>query len=380
MPFALTDDQRAQQAAFAAFADEHLAPGAARRDREQRIEDAVVAALAAAGWIVPTAPSEAGGRGMDAEAYGLLSEEVGRACGSVRNLLGVQGMVAHAILRWGTGEQIDRWVPRIAAGEALASFALTEPAAGSDARAMTTTAVRSGAGYVLEGRKTWISFAARAHVLLVFAALEGHPAAFVVERDAPGLATEPIDGLLGLRASHLATVTLDRVTVPAAGLLASGPLAFDTVVAHALDFGRYSTACGAVGLAEACLRASLERGREREQFGSPIGEHQLIGRMLSRMTADVAAARLLCREAGALRAAGDPDALRRTLVAKYFATTHAFNAASDAVQIHGAMGCGPDAAPQRLLRDAKIQEIVEGTTQIQELHIADMTSVSRAAR
>jgi hypothetical protein len=374
----LTAQQAADRARFAAFVDAHLSPGANRWDREQALPEAVIRALAKEGWLVATLPVEAGGGGLDPLTYGLLSEQIGRGCGSVRNLIAVQGMVAHAIQRWGTSAQADRWVRRVATGSTLAAFALTEPTSGSDARHCATTATRGDGGFLLDGEKAWISFAGRADLFLVFARLDGDLAAFVVERDAPGLRITPQHDLLGLRASHLALLSLERCEVPGENLLCHGRLTFDLVATNALDYGRYSTAWGCVGLAQACLEASLDRARDRVQFGTPIGEHPLIRRLLARMVASVAAARLLSAEAGVARGDGEPDAVRQTLIAKYFASTTAFEVAADAVQVHGAHGCGPDSVVQRHLRDAKIQEIIEGTSQILELQIADLALRQRA--
>ncbi|MET9359925.1 acyl-CoA dehydrogenase family protein [Streptomyces sp. NPDC006632] len=373
MQYALTGQQREDQAAFARFADDHLLPHANQWDRDQALSDDIVALLGKSRLLVPTLPTEAGGQAMDTETYGLLSEELGRGCGNIRNLVAVQGMVAHALLKWGTKEQSDRWVPRIGTGESVGAFALTEPETGSDARNGSMTAERVGETFVLNGRKKWISFGQRAEIFLVFARLDGDPAAFVVERGTEGFTTEPISGLLGLRASELAELSFDDCAVPAANLISHGRLTFDLVATGSLDYGRFSTAYGSVGLAQGCLTASLEYARERTQFGVPLGEHQLVRGLLTDMTASVEAARLLCRQAGALRAANHRDAIRQTLIAKYFASRAGFQAASDAVQLHGANGVGPDFPVQRHLRDAKIQEIIEGTTQIQQLQIADLT-------
>ncbi|MFF4958721.1 acyl-CoA dehydrogenase family protein [Streptomyces sp. NPDC001222] len=371
--YGLSPQQREDRASFAAFVDDHLVPEADRWDREQRLTDSIVELLGKSRLLVPTLPTEAGGSGMDVETYGLLSEELGRGCGNIRNLVAVQGMVAHAILKWGTREQADRWVPRIGTGETVGAFALTEPEAGSDARNGSMTAERTGAGFVLNGRKKWMSFGQRAGIFLVFARLESEPAAFVVERGTDGFRTEPISGLLGLRASELAELTFDGCVVPESHLISRGRLTFDLLATGSLDYGRYSTAYGSVGLAQACLTASLEYTRERTQFGVPLRDHQLVRRMLTDMISSVEAARLLCRQAGVLRARNHKDAIRQTLIAKYVASRAGFAAANDAVQLHGANGIGPDFPVQRHLRDAKVQEIIEGTSQIQQLQIAEMT-------
>ena len=325
-----------------------------------------------------TLPAEAGGSGMDMMTYGLLTEEVGRGCGSVRNLLAVQGMVAHAILKWGTREQKEKWVPKIGSGEVVAAFALTEPDIGSDAKNITMTATQSGDGYVLNGKKKWISFGQRADLFLTFAQAEGQMGAFLVERHAPGFSTVPISGMLGLRASELAEIHFAGCVVPAENVLSRGAFTFAAVATTALDYGRYSTACGCVGLAEACLTACLSYARQRSQFGAPIGQHQLVQQKLTDMISSINAARLLCYEAGYLRDQRAPEAVLHTLIAKYFASTTAFRVANDAVQLHGANGCGADYPVQRYLRDAKIQEIIEGTTQIQQIQIAQMTMQTRA--
>lgn len=377
MQYSLTHQQLADQAAFAAFTDECLVPGADQWDRDQRLPAGIVTALAKSGWLVPTLPAQAGGTAMDMMTFGLFCEEIGRGCGSVRNLVAVQGMVAHAILRWGTRRQADRWVPAIGAGDIVAGFALTEPGAGSDARNGAMTASPAAAGFVLTGQKTWISFGQRAGVYLVFARLDGEPAAFVVERDTPHLTVEPIGDLLGLRASELARLTFDGCAVGNEQLISHGRLTFDLIATAALDYGRYSTACGAVGLAQACLDASLAYAGDRVQFGVPIGEHQLVSQMLADMVSSVTAARLVCRQAGAMRATGHRDAVRQTLIAKYVASRAAFGVASDAVQLHGASGIGGHPV-QRHLRDAKVQEIIEGTSQIQQLQIAELTRAARS--
>jgi alkylation response protein AidB-like acyl-CoA dehydrogenase len=373
MQYALTTEQQDERAAFAAFADARLVPEADRWDREQKLDDGIIGQLAESRLLVPTLPAEAGGSSMDMMTYGLLSEELGRGCGNIRNLVAVQGMAAHAILRWGTKEQADRWVPRIGTGESVGAFALTEPDTGSDARGGTMTAERTGAGFVLNGTKKWISFGQRAGIFLVFARLDGDPGAFVVERGTPGFSTEPISGLLGLRASELAKLTFDGCVVPGENLISSGRLTFDLLATGSLDYGRFSTAYGAVGLAQACLTASLDYARKRRQFGAPLGDHQLVRELLTEMISSVEAARLLCRQAGALRTAGHRDAVRQTLIAKYVASRTGSRVANDAVQLHGANGVGPDYPVQRHLRDAKIQEIIEGTNQIQQLQIADLT-------
>lgn len=374
----VTEGTQDRHAAVVALVDRDIVPEAGRWDRDQGLPDGIIRRLADARLLVPTLPWEAGGAALDMPAYGRVCEELGRGCASVRNLVAVQGMVAHTLLKWARPELAGRWVPRIGGGAALAAFCLTEPDTGSNARGITTVATRGHDGFVLNGRKRWISFARNAAVFLVMARLDGEMAAFLVERDTPGLSVHAQTDLLGLRASGLAEIVFEDCVVPGDHLVSHGRLTFDAVVGGALDYGRYSTACGAVGLAEACLRASLAYAGLRQQFGVAIGEHQLVAAMLTDMIVSVEAARLLCREAGRLRAAGHADAVRQTLMAKYLASRTCNRVAADAVQIHGANGCGPESPVERHLRDAKIQEIIEGTTQVHEIQIARLTLNGRS--
>ncbi|MEV0407205.1 acyl-CoA dehydrogenase family protein [Actinoallomurus sp. NPDC050550] len=367
----LTEAQRTARAGFAAFADEHLVPYADRWDREERLPREVTEHLAAEGHLGAAVPIRYGGAGLDAVTFGLLHAEVGRACSSVRSLLTVHSMVAHALDRWGRPEQRRHWLPRLADGTALGAFAVTEPDAGSDLQAVATTARRDGDDYVLSGRKHWITFGQYADLFLVLARLDDRPAAFLVERDRGGLDVRPMTGALGTRASMLARVQMDGCRIPAANLVGRPGFGLSAVIATALELGRYSVAWGCVGLAEACLRAALGHAAARRQFGSALRGHQLVQRMLADMGTGVTAARLLCLRAGRLREAGDPASVHATWMAKYFASTAAARAAGDAVQIHGARGIGPDEPVQRYLRDAKVMEIIEGSTQLQQIMLAE---------
>lgn len=367
------------QAEVAQFVDESIVPHADEWDRDEAIPATVVAALAARHWLVPTLPAAVGGADLGWLAAGPLHQEIGRGCGSLRNLLGVQGMVAHALARWGRSAATAAWTERLAGGDAIGAFALTEPGSGSDAGGLTARVERRGDGFVLHGTKRWISFGSVADVLLVFARLDEDVAAFVVERTAPGLRIEPMAGLLGLRGSALAELHFEGCELPAEALLSRGPLAFRAVATSALDFGRSSTAWGCLGLVDACRRASFVRARQRVQFGVPIGELQLVQQMIADMEAAHESVKGVCRRSAELRDAHDPDAIRVTLLAKYVGSRAAFRVATDAVQLHGAEGIGPGPV-QRHLRDAKVQEIVEGTTQIHQLQIADLALRASSSR
>ena len=369
MKLELSPEERAARAEFRAFAQEQVAPHADRFDREEAIPLELVRTLAGRGYLGSLVPPEHGGRGRDLLIYGLLTEELGKACSSVRSLLTVHDMVAHAIGRWGSPAQRERWLPRLGRGETIGALALTEPEAGSDASGVRTEAVEDGEGFVLSGRKKWISFGQIAGLFLLVARCQDKPTAFLVERTAPGLSTVPIRGLLGTRASMLAEIALDGCRVPRESLLGRIGFGVSHVAGAALELGRYSVAWGSVGIGQACLEASQRYAASRETFGKPLAEHPLIRAMLTDMIVNVRAARLLCCRAGYLKQNGDPGAFMEIMAAKYFASTVATKAALDAVQIHGANGIGGDYPVGRYLRDSRVMEIIEGSTQIQQLTI-----------
>lgn len=367
----LNDDQVRQREAFRSFVNTHVAPFADDYDREERLPRSLIEETAKQGYLGAVLPEEYGGGGMSMLVYGLLNEEVARGCSSLRSLLTVHGMVAHVVLKWGSKELRARWLPLLATGEKIAAFALTEPDVGSDARAIETSAAASSDSYVLNGRKRWITFGQIADVFLVFAQCEGRPTALLVERDTPGLSIEPITGMLGVRASMLAELRFADCRVPRENIVGREGFGFSHVASMALDLGRYTVAWGCVGIGQACLEASLNYAGERRQFGAYLKDHQLVRRMLTGMITNVKAARLLCLHAGCLKDLGAAEAIMETSVAKYFASTMATKVASDAVQIHGARGCSSESPVQRYLRDAKIMEIIEGSTQMQEILIAE---------
>lgn len=361
--------QAEARAAFAAYVDAHVAPHAGAWDRAAATPREAIDRLAATGWLGAVIPAAHGGAGMDWVTFGLLNEELGRGCSSLRSLLTVHSMAAHAVLRWGSAAQKERWLGPLARGEALGAFALSEPEVGSDASAVRATAEPDGDGWILRGEKKWTTYGQIADVFLLFAKVEGKPSAFLVERGTPGLEVTPLHGITGTRASMLAELRLDGCRVGREARIAGAGFGLAVAVAT-LEVGRYSVACGTAGLIRACLDASLAYAAAREQYGKPIGEHQLVQRMLAEMAAGWRAAHWLCLRAGSLRDAGDPDAAHETFVAKYAASTAATRAALDAVQIHGANGCSEAYPVERYLRDSRVMEIIEGSTQIQQIAIA----------
>lgn len=366
----MTDQQKSDQGAFREFVEINVTPRAGQFDREERLPSELIKKVAALGYLGATIPERAGGSGMDSITFGLLNEEIGRGCSSLRSLLCVHGMSSYAVYRWGSKHLKGTFIPKMASGELVTAFALTEPDVGSDAGNIKTSATLSGDCYVLNGTKKWISFGQVADLFLVFAQSNGRPAALLVERNSPGLSITPITGMLGLRASMLAQLHFEDCRVPKQNIVGREGFGFSHVAAAALDQGRYSVACGCVGIGQACLESCIRYSNERRQFGAPIKDFQLIQAMITEMIANVKAARLLCYQAGWLRDAGDSRAIMETSIAKYFAARMATRSASDAVQIHGANGCSNDYPVERCLRDAKIMEIIEGSTQMQQITIA----------
>ena len=369
MNIELTSEQQEFQQTVRDFVAREIAPRAEAYDEAEQFPPELIVKIGAAGYLGGNVPAEYGGLGLDAVSYGLLCEEFGRGCASARSLLTVHSMVLLSLLRWGSQEQKAAWMEPLARGAAVAAFALSEPNAGSDATAIETTAVFHQNEYRLNGRKKWITFGQTADLFLLFAKVDGKMSAFLVEKESPGLTIVPIQGMAGCRASMLAELHLDDCLVPAGNIVARPGFGWPYVGAMALDHGRYTVACGCVGLAQACLDASIHYAAQRQQFNTPLADHQLIQRLITDMAVNTEAARLLCYKAGYLRQEGDPGAILATSMAKYFAATTASQVAANAVQIHGANGFTRAYPVQRHWRDAKVMEIIEGSTQIQQVMI-----------
>ena len=370
----LNDAQRQAQAGFREFVEQWVVPVADEHDRLQQTPDELIRRMAETGYLGGIIPIQYGGAGMDALTWGLLCEEVGRGSASLLSLLTVHGMVAQALIKWGSEAQRARWLPLLARGERIGAFALTEPHVGSDAASIETTATAELAneadGWRLTGHKRWISFGQVASLVLVIAKVEGKAAAFLVERGTTGFATAPISGMLGFRAAMLADIHLNDCRVAGDHLLGRVGFGFSHVAGAALDHGRYCVAWGCLGLARAGLEASLAYTSERKQFGVPLKNHQAIQGLVADMITQVSAARAMCHHAARLKQAGDPALIMETSIAKYFSSRVAVQVALDAVQIHGANGCSDRYPVQRYLRDAKIMEIIEGSNQMQQIIIA----------
>lgn len=363
------------------FAKEHVAPLAARIDAEGSLPRELIRELGSRRYLGATFPAAHGGLSLEPVAYGLLTEALGSACANTRALLTLQvSLVGEALLRFGTKEQVESWAPRLARGEAVAAFALSEPEVGSDAQRVQTEYRSTPGGYLLRGHKRWASFATIADLLLVIARDGEKVTAFLVERDRKGLSVEPMKGLLGMRGAHVGEVELDDVEVPKASVLGGEGNGFAFVAHAALDHGRYSIAWAGEALCLGAVEQMSTYARERRQFGKALCEHQLVQGLIGEATMWLHAARASCLRAGQLRREGAADATAETAIAKYFTSTAALAATSHAVQVLGGNGCWGAHPAERLFREAKVLQIVEGTTQLQQQAAARFALQRYAAR
>ena len=372
MDFELTFEQELIRASAREFAEREIVPHARDWDRAEEIDRALVPKLAAAGYLGAGWDEQYGGSELDTVSYALVVEELGKADSSVRGIVSVNvGLAGKTIARFGTEDQKREWLPRLATGEALGCYALTEPGCGSDAAALVTRAQRDGDGWVLTGSKTFITLGAWASVALVFARTGGEGpkgiTCFLVSTDADGFESRPIKGKLGLRAQDTAELSLDGVRVADENRLGELDGGF-RVAMSALDVGRISLAAGCVGIAQGCLDASIAYARERSAFGRPIAGFQLVQELLAEIAVETEAARLLAWRAAALADAHVQHTLESS-VAKLYASEVAVRAANNAVQVFGGYGYVDEYPVGKYLRDARVATLYEGTSQIQKLII-----------
>jgi alkylation response protein AidB-like acyl-CoA dehydrogenase len=373
MDFDLSPEQQQIHKLANEFADREIAPGARERDRAERFPWDVLKKMAPIGFLGGPIPEEYGGMGVDFISHAIITEAIGRADSSVRTTLSVQiSLVEMTILKFGTEEQKRTWLPRLCNGEVIGCFGLTEPAVGSDATRLQATAKRDGNDWILSGRKMWISNGSVSKLALIFANADpsqGHRGitAFLVDREKSPYGSQALHGKLGLRSSDSSEVILDNVRVPDAMRLGQVGEGFRVAMA-ALDSGRYSVAAGAVGQAQAAIDASVAYATQRKAFGKPIAGHQLVQELIADMVVETEAARLLVYRAGHLKNKGVAST-RETSIAKLFAGEMAQRACDSAIQIHGGYGFSDEFPVERLWRDARVNRLYEGTTQIQKLII-----------
>ncbi|MCX4450003.1 acyl-CoA dehydrogenase family protein [Streptomyces sp. NPDC087866] len=381
MNLELSEEQEAVRQLARDFVARDVAPYAVEWDRSENVDKSIVKKLGALGFLGLTVPEEYGGSGGDHLAYCLVTEELGRGDSSVRGIVSVSlGLVAKTVAAWGDEEQKRQWLPRLTSGDAVGCFGLTEPGTGSDAGSLATRAVRDGADYVISGSKMFITNGTWADVVLLFARTNDTPghkgvSAFLVPADTPGLTRRTIHGKLGLRGQATAELVLEDVRVPAAALMGPEGKGF-SIAMSALAKGRMSVAAGCVGIAQAALDAAVGYAGEREQFGKPIAGYQLVQELISDISVDVEAARLLTWRVADLVDRGQDFATAASR-AKLFASEAAVRAANNALQVFGGYGYIDEYPVGKLLRDARVMTLYEGTSQIQKLIIGRaLTGVS----
>jgi alkylation response protein AidB-like acyl-CoA dehydrogenase len=373
MDFTLTPEQELIRQSAREFCDREIVPHARDWDRSERMDLGIVAKLADVGFLGCALPEEYGGMGLDTISYCLVMEELGRADSSVRGIVSVNnGLAGKTVATWGTDEQKAEWLPRMASGEALGCYGLlAEPGSGSDPASLVTRAVRDGDDWVIDGSKIFITLGSWAGVALVFARTGGEGprgiTCFLVPTDSPGFSARKIDGKLGLRAQDTAELFFDGVRVPDAARLGEEGAGFK-VAMSALDNGRISLSAGAVGVAQACVDASVTYAAERRQFGKPLAQFQLIQELIAETAVETEAARMLAWRAASLADRGESYTLAASQ-AKFYASEVAVRAANAALQVHGGYGYVDEFPVARYLRDARVLTLYEGTSQIQKLLI-----------
>lgn len=372
MDFDLSEHQTALRQLARDFCDAEVAPRAAAYDRAEAFPDDLLPALFEVGFLGGAIPEAYGGMGLDYLSYGLVVEELGRTDAAIRSMVSVSvGLVGLTILRWGSSEQKEAWLPRLAS-EGLGAFGLTEPDAGSDPASLRTGASRDGDDWILNGSKIFITNGSRGLVTIVFARVAGEQpddghgiTAFLVPQDAPGYQGTPIKDKLGLRAGDTAEVALRDVRVPDANRL--GDVGGGMRIAlSALDSGRYSLAAGCTGIGQAALDAAVAYADARIQFGRKIASFQLIQELIADIYLDVEAARALYYKVAWRHERGERHTIESS-VAKTFCSEAAVRCADRAVQVHGGYGYVSDYPVERYLRDARVTTLYEGTSQVQRL-------------
>ena len=373
MDFALNDEHRMVQQMVREFAQKEIAPIIKEYDRKQEMAPFILPRMGELGILGICFPVRYGGQGMDYISMGLACEELEAVDSTLRVVMSVHvGLNSMGLLQWATEEQKQRFLVPQAKGEKIACFGLTESGAGSDVAGIISTARLDGGAYILNGEKMWISLATKAHHALVVARTDPDVpdphdglSAFLVELDSPGVTRGDFHGKLGVRAGSTGWLAFQDVRVPVENRIGEQGEGFK-IAMSCLDNGRYTVAAGATGLIRASLDASVRYAHERKAFGKQIGKFQLVQQKIARMVQSYEMARLLYLRAGWMKNMGARNT-RETSLAKWFATDASFDAASDAIQVHGAYGYSDEYDVERYLRNSKGAVIYEGTSDIHQL-------------
>lgn len=382
----LTEEHKMLRDMVRKFADNEIAPRADKDENEHHFQRDLVEQMAELGLFGCPVPEEYGGNGMGYLAHALVTEEIGRASGSLRVAFNMQTMgTALSILKWGSEEVKKKYIPQLMSAKMLGCFGITEPDAGSDTAAMSTTAVRDGEHYVLNGRKMWITWAPVAHMSVVFAMTDKKSkhkgmSAFVMDMDSPGVSTIEIKDKLGLWACPTGEIIMEDVKVPAGNLLGEEGAGFGYLMKELIST-RLSAAAGAVGTCQAALDVSIKYANERNQFGRPIAEYQMVQEVIARMVAETEAARALVWRCAIQKDRGLVNNMRETVLAKYYACRAADEVPNLGLEVLSAYGYSNEYPIARILRDGKVYKILEGATNIMKMIIAtDALGIKKANR
>lgn len=373
MDFNLSPEHTMVQRMVRDFAQREVAPIIKEYDRKQETAPFILPRMGELGILGICIPACYGGQGMDYIALGLACEELEAVDSTLRVVMSVHmGLNSLAVLQWASEEQKQRFLVPQAQGKKIACFGLTESGAGSDVTAMTSTAMREGSTYRLNGEKMWISLATKADHALVVARTNLNTAdphdglsAFMVELNSPGVSRGDLHGKLGMRAGSTGWLAFQDVRVPEENRIGEEGEGFK-IAMSCLDNGRYTVAAGATGLIWACLEASIRYAKQRKTFGKEIAKHQLVQQKIAKMVQSYEMARLLYLRAGWMKNEGQRNT-RETSLAKWFATDASFEAANEAIQIHGAYGYSDEYDVERYLRNSRGAVIYEGTSEIHQL-------------
>lgn len=374
MNLQFTEEQQMMRKMVRDFAEREVAPAVERMEKEDRFPEELIKKMGELGLMGIPIPEQYGGAGMDFTSYITAIHELSRVSGSVGVILSVHTSVGtNPILYFGTEEQKKTYIPKLASGEYVGAFALTEPGAGSDAGGLRTRAIKDGDHYVLNGSKVFITNGTNANTFIVFARTDPEAgskgiSAFIVERETPGFEVGKKEKKMGMHGSGTVQLNFDQCRIPVGQLLGEEGEGFKIAMAN-LDIGRIGIAAQSLGILEAAVEQSVAYAKEREQFGKPIAQQQGVSFKLADMATALEASKLLTYNAASLRSSGIACG-KEASMAKRYASEAAMNASIEAVQIHGGYGYTEDYDVERLFRDAKVCEIYEGTNEIQRMVIS----------
>ena len=372
MAFILDETQQALRESVRRFAQDRIQPTVAEDDVQGHFRKELFHEMGELGFTAVPTPEEFGGLGLGYVEYAILLEELAKVSPAYAVTVAVNGLPQIILAQFGSDDQKQRYLPRLAAAEILGGFSFSEPGCGSDAAALKATAVRDGDDYVLNGSKAWATQGHDGDLFVVMARTGGSGAkgvtAFLVESAFEGVSFGKPEDKMGLRASHTCIINLDNVRVPVGNLIGGEGNGF-VVAMQALDSGRITIGATSVGLAQAALDAAVGYANEREAFGKTIGEHQGVGFILADMAIEIEASRLLVMQAAGLRDLGE-NYSPTAAMAKCKATDTAMKVTTDAVQVLGGYGYTREYPVERMMRDAKVMQIVEGTNQVQRIVIS----------